>query len=70
MRSLIALALFTGAVALAPAASAVPDCVQVSLLTTQCSTPGHTSISTFPPPMNYGPWQWWQWGGGGFYFGW
>ena len=52
-----------GAVLLAPAAAAAPDCVNTGPNTTQCSTPGHTQIITGPPVMNNGPWGW-PYGGG------
>jgi len=68
--SLFAPVILVAAVSFAPAAAAVPDCAQVGVTTTLCTRPGHAQLSTYPAPMNYGPWQWWQWGGGGFYFGW
>lgn len=69
MRILIAPALLALGLTFAPVAAAVPDCVQVGETTTLCSRPGHAQLTTYPAPMNYGPWQWW-WGNGGFYFGW
>ena len=69
-KSLVATTLLIAALSLAPTASAVPDCAQVGITTTLCSGPGHAQLTTYPAPMNYGPWTWWQWGGPGFYFGW
>jgi hypothetical protein len=52
-------------IALAPAASADPTCINTGPNTTQCSTPGHTQIVTGPPPDTnpYNGWPAWGWGG-------
>jgi hypothetical protein len=60
-----------GAIVLAPVAGALPDCTNTGPNTTQCSTPGHTQITTGPPPMDYGPWYGWPaFGGWGISIGW
>ncbi|WP_395310075.1 hypothetical protein V4U86_04425 [Mycobacterium sp. AMU20-3851] len=69
MRILLAPALLALGLTFAPVAAAVPECAQVGETTTLCSRPGHAQLTTYPAPMNYGPWQWW-WGNGGFFFGW
>jgi hypothetical protein len=51
-------------IAMAPVASAAPDCINTGPNTTQCETPGHAQIITSPPPMNNGPWYGWPYGGG------
>ncbi|MCV7419214.1 hypothetical protein H7K45_01550 [Mycobacterium yunnanensis] len=56
-----ALAVVAAAVALAPVASAAPQCVNLDPTTTQCQTPGHSQITTSPPAMNDNPW--WPYGG-------
>ncbi|GLP73861.1 hypothetical protein TUM20983_09710 [Mycobacterium antarcticum] len=51
-----------GALLLAPAAGAAPQCTQTGPTTTQCETPGHSQITTSPPAMNGNAW--WPYGGG------
>lgn len=63
---LSAVAVSGSALLLAPSASAVPECVNVSELTTQCQTGGSTQIVTTPP--QYPPYALW-WGFGFFPFG-
>ncbi|MDT5187781.1 MAG: hypothetical protein QOI28_32 [Mycobacterium sp.] len=60
----LAVAGVTAAVAMAPAATAAPNCVNTGPMTTQCQTPGHAQIITSPPAMNNGPWYGWPFGGG------
>lgn len=62
---ILAVAGVTATVAMAPGATAAPDCVNTGPNTTQCQTPGHTQIITGPPAMNNGPWYGgWPYGGG------
>jgi hypothetical protein len=58
---LVAAAGAVGAVLLAPAATAAPQCTQTTPTTTQCETPGHSQITTSPPAMNDNAW--WPYGG-------
>ncbi|TFV61153.1 hypothetical protein E4P42_03000 [Mycobacterium sp. PS03-16] len=49
--------------AVAPVASALPDCVNTGQRTTQCETGGSTQIVTTPPETNVGgPYGWGGWG--------
>lgn len=48
----------TGAVLTAPAAAALPECVNTSPRTTQCQTGGSSQIVTTPPDVNYFPFWW------------
>lgn len=67
---LFAGALLTAALPLAPAATAVPECAQVGITTTLCQGSAHSSLTTYPAPIDYGPWPWWVWDGPGVFFGW
>lgn len=59
------------AILTAHAASAAPECTNVSPTTTQCQTNGSTQIVTSPPAMrNYGPWYGGVFGFGGIGIGW
>ena len=51
-------------VAMAPAATASPECVNTGPMTTLCQTPGHAQIVTSPPAMNNSLWNGWPYGGG------
>lgn len=65
-----ACAFAVGAMALAPVASAVPNCTKTNPTTTQCETPGHAQITTSPAARNYQQWYGFPYGGfGGFGFG-
>lgn len=57
-----------GALLLAPAASAAPQCIKTGPTTTQCETAGHTQITTSPPAMNNNTW--WPYGGYAVGFPW
>ncbi|WP_193044122.1 hypothetical protein [Mycolicibacterium baixiangningiae] len=52
--ALSALALTGAAIVTAPAAAALPECVNTSPRTTQCQTGGSSQIVTTPPDINYG----------------
>jgi hypothetical protein len=60
----LAVAGVTAAIAMAPVATARPDCVNTGPNTTQCQSPGHAQITTSPPAMNNGPFYGWPYGGG------
>ena len=53
----------TVALLFAPVASAVPECIQTGITTTQCQRPGNAQISTSPPIINSYPSGWPWWGG-------
>jgi hypothetical protein len=56
------------AVAMAPIATASPQCATTAPNTTQCQTNGSTAIVTSPQQNGfYGGWPWW--GGGGIVIG-
>jgi hypothetical protein len=55
--TLLVAASASAAVALAPLATAAPECTKTSPNTTQCETNGSAQIVTSPPPNNnYGYW--------------
>ena len=59
------------AIAVAPVASAAPQCINTGPNTTQCETNGSAQIVTSPPPNNnYGYWGFPIIGFGGWGFGW
>jgi hypothetical protein len=69
MRMVLLPALIVAALASAPVAAATPTCVQTGPTTTQCTSGGHTQITTSPPANNTGPQYGWPYGTGGFIIG-
>jgi hypothetical protein len=59
---LVAAAGVAGAIAIAPIATAAPECTTVAPNTTQCETNGSAQIVTSPQLNNN--WGWPGWGGG------
>jgi hypothetical protein len=53
------------AIAMAPVATAAPQCTNTGPTTTQCETNGSAQIVTSPPVINNWGWPW----GGGFVIG-
>jgi hypothetical protein len=49
----------------APAAAALPECINTAPNTTQCSTNGSTQIITSPPPNVFNNYPFLGWGGWG-----
>jgi hypothetical protein len=64
--TVLAVAGASAAIAIAPVATAAPNCVNTGPTTTQCQSPGHAQITTSPPAMNNGPFYGWPSGGGLF----
>jgi hypothetical protein len=63
---LLATAAIASAIAMAPVATAAPQCTTVAPNTTQCETNGSAQIVTSPQLQNNWGWPWW---GGGLVIG-
>ena len=71
LTTLLAAAGACAAIAVAPVATAAPECVNTSPNTTQCENNGNAQIVTSPPPNNnYGYWGFPIIGFGGWGIGW